>query len=1039
MRATGPSGVRLRRFALALSVGFLLLLPGMGLLPLSPPTHPSTPVRVRDAAEPSSPRPASSFVGTIERSLVLYNQTDFAGNQSALWTQHDQYVAYDSENGTGWASGQSFVGLSTVDVFNTTNDLGIRMMAAGGGAEVAYDNRTNTMWVTGGVTSDNVTVYNASSYSVVRVVGTGHSPAALAYDWETRSMYIVDFGNDNITIVNDTTYEVNASSPNVGAYANDIAFDPGSGNLFVSNGFGQTVTSFYQSGSAAPTSISIPGAGELGTIADDPQNGMVYVSGVTIGVGIVNASTNRSAGTITLPNSAGSEWDGLAVDPAHHRLYVSQSNPGLAGNLASYQPAPTGNTSTSAANTSLGFDSIPYALAYDSRDAAVLVVDTNSYGIEGSNVTTISTSTGAQVASTGVERQPQGAVYDPVTHAIYVYDGGTGRLYKIDDATDQVAASAFVGYTPPNWDGYAGQVAYDPVNASIFVDWFDPNVGSFGVAEFSDATLTFLRNFTTGFNFPTGMAYDSADHKLFVANQNGANVTVLSTVSWQLSTAGTGSYPVGVAYAPNVDGIYVTNQGGNNVTVLNGATQATSANVNVGELPFGDVYDPTNGSVYVASVDTDTVTQIDTATNATVGYRIPLGGTLHGPAWLAYDPANTTVIATVPGDTSNLAGNAGISLLNVSNDSYYGQIVFGDQDYGLAYDTGTQSAFVVATYPGVVYEVGIGRTSSAPPPLSVSLTAAPASIPLGSTSDLETGVTGGTGPYSYAYSTLPAGCTTANLSTLPCHPAETGTFTVGVNVTDSLGDLGAAVAQLTVTPVAHALDVTLRAEPSTVAFDAATTLNTTVTGGTGYGTYTYAYSSLPLGCTSANRSNLACSPVQSGTFSIGVNVSDPAGDHGSALATVTVGPAGQAVIVKLTATPSEVTVGTPLVLHAQVDWAPVGVLTFLFTQLPPGCSSADVANLTCTPSSSGIFTPSVEVHDSGGNYANASTTVTVTAAPSSATTTSGLPSWTWEVLGAVIVAVLLLILFALARRRKKEPPSQFTAGPPHSPEPPSLP
>jgi hypothetical protein len=159
-------------------------------------------------------------------------------------------------------------------------------------------------------------------------------------------------------------------------------------------------------------------------------------------------------------------------------------------------------------------------------------------------------------------------------------------------------------------------------------------------------------------------------------------------------------------------------------------------------------------------------------------------------------------------------------------------------------------------------------------------------------------------------------------------------------------------------------------------------------------------------------------PIQSGTFSTGVSLTDPFGEHGSAVATLNVGAAGQAAVAKLTASPFQVMVGNPLVLHTQVDWVPVGALTFLYTQLPSGCISANGANLTCTPRSTGIYTPSVEVHDQGGLYANATTTVTVTSPSSPSGTSAGLPSWTWVALGAVVVATLLLTLVALARRQK---------------------
>lgn len=58
---------------------------------------------------------------------------------------------------------------------------------------------------------------------------------------------------------------------------------------------------------------------------------------------------------------------------------------------------------------------------------------------------------------------------------------------------------------------------------------------------------------------------------------------------------------------------------------------------------------------------------------------------------------------------------------------------------------------------------------------------------------------GGTGPYSWTYSGLPAGCTTKNRSSLTCNPSVTGTFNVRVTVADRFGESANATVALTVT------------------------------------------------------------------------------------------------------------------------------------------------------------------------------------------------------------------------------------------------
>jgi hypothetical protein len=65
--------------------------------------------------------------------------------------------------------------------------------------------------------------------------------------------------------------------------------------------------------------------------------------------------------------------------------------------------------------------------------------------------------------------------------------------------------------------------------------------------------------------------------------------------------------------------------------------------------------------------------------------------------------------------------------------------------------------------------------------------AVPSDITLGHTLYLVVSATGGVGPLSYGYAGLPAGCATANRSSLNCTPTSVGSYNVTVTVSDALG------------------------------------------------------------------------------------------------------------------------------------------------------------------------------------------------------------------------------------------------------------
>jgi hypothetical protein len=120
-----------------------------------------------------------------------------------------------------------------------------------------------------------------------------------------------------------------------------------------------------------------------------------------------------------------------------------------------------------------------------------------------------------------------------------------------------------------------------------------------------------------------------------------------------------------------------------------------------------------------------------------------------------------------------------------------------------------------------------------------------------------------------------------------------------------------------------------------------------------------------------------------------------------------------------------------------------GGLTYSWTGLPPGCSSADAATLSCTPSASGNFTIVVTVTDSNGGSAQ-SAPLTFKVQPAFL----GLPAAQgyWLAGGIAAVGAGALGILLLLRRKKKgrgprpEPLAPQVVNPPPAPaEPPSSP
>ncbi len=252
-------------------------------------------------------------------------------------------------------------------------------------------------------------------------------------------------------------------------------------------------------------------------------------------------------------------------------------------------------------------------------------------------------------------------------------------------------------------------------------------------------------------------------------------------------------------------------------------------------------------------------------------------------------------------------------------------------------------------------------------PLSItSLSAVPGVIDLGQTSLLSTSASGGESPYSYAYSGLPGGCASANASSITCSPAATGSFRVGVRISDGTGYTMGNSTTLEVypTPVVASLGVT----PASADVGQSVTFTAHPLAGSNP-SETYAWTPAGgLGCAPSTGNSLNCTPTASGTgYTVVVNMTDPTGaaspDVTSAPYTVDADPATTVPSVS----PTRVDVGQDVNFSARVLAVGSGSDVLTWSGLPPGCVSSDSATIgPCPAQMAGNYTVSVGITDSNG-------------------------------------------------------------------------
>jgi YVTN family beta-propeller protein len=135
--------------------------------------------------------------------------------------------------------------------------------------------------------------------------------------------------------------------------------------------------------------------------------------------------------------------------------------------------------------------------------------------------------------------------------------------------------------------------------------------------------------------YPSGVAYNSRNGYVYVANSASANVSLISGTTVVASIPFAAS-PNQLAYDSGNGYVYMTDSTG--VTVIDGTTVLTT--IPVGGAPEGLAYDSRNGFVYVANRFSNTVSVIS---ELTVIATIPVGISPYG---VAYDSGNRYVYVT---------------------------------------------------------------------------------------------------------------------------------------------------------------------------------------------------------------------------------------------------------------------------------------------------------------------------------------------------------------------------------------------------------
>jgi len=206
---------------------------------------------------------------------------------------------------------------------------------------------------------------------------------------------------------------------------------------------------------------------------------------------------------------------------------------------------------------------------------------------------------------------------------------------------------------------------------------------------------------------PCALVFDSVNNKVYCANRNSENVSVIDGASNQvIATVAVGSEPSALCYNPQDNKVYCANWANGNTTVIDGATNQVITTVAVGSEPRALCYNLQDNKVYCANDVSANVAVIGGASNQVITF-VAAGSY---PEALCYNPQDDKVYCTN-------RSSSNVTVIDGTSDSVVKTIAVGLEPSALTCNP-AQNCIYVANYVSnsisVIRDSALGVTERAP-------------------------------------------------------------------------------------------------------------------------------------------------------------------------------------------------------------------------------------------------------------------------------------------------------------------------------------
>jgi len=182
---------------------------------------------------------------------------------------------------------------------------------------LGYDPHSNVVYACDSV--GRLVVYNATHDTVQDFLPTGSQPRAVSLDAQDGELYVANFGSDNVTVIQADTGSVIKSIP-VGSEPDAILFDADDGEVYVANNGSNNVSIIDARVNSVIGSITV-GCGPTALADVSSDLGVFVVNGCSDNLTAINVTSNNVVSWIPV----GSHPDSIAYAASNGRLYVANA------------------------------------------------------------------------------------------------------------------------------------------------------------------------------------------------------------------------------------------------------------------------------------------------------------------------------------------------------------------------------------------------------------------------------------------------------------------------------------------------------------------------------------------------------------------------------------------------------------------------------------------------------------------------------------------------------------------------------------------